>query len=199
MDSLRPAIRDSFPKQSAAACRSLLMAFLATLCLLSAYGGQHGPVPEYRVKAAFLYNFAKFVDWPETAFDGPDTPLVLGVLDPVPFDTALEQVRGKTARGRQLTIRTCRTLEDAQQCHILFLNTGGARLVARILGGLEGKPILTVSEAGRPDASRAMIRFFSERNRLQFSINPELAARHGLQVSSRLLKLATITDGGEAP
>ena len=75
---------------------------------------------EYQIRAAFLYNFAKFVEWPAEVFRDSNSTLVLGVLGENPFGPALESIRGKTVRGRTLAIRKFESLRDLDHCHILF-------------------------------------------------------------------------------
>src|SRR5205085_7594625 len=89
---------------------------------------QETPPSEYQLKAAFLYNFAKFVEWPAAAFPEPATPFTIGVIGENPFDDQLEQtVRNKNINGHAFSVRQIRSLSEVKSCHILFISASERR------------------------------------------------------------------------
>lgn len=141
---------------------------------------------EYQVKAAFLFNFLKFIDWPPTAGDGP---WVIGVLGTDPFGEALDQtVRGKIVNGRPVEVRRYSRLSDVKDCNILFIGRAAAGRI-----GVPVQPgLLTVGETPGFLNSGGIVNFYLEENRVHFEIRPALARATGLRVSSQLLKLGRL-------
>ena len=188
--------------QPARRWRRLLSTVVRLLLLVTAgamAGGMHGaraqtePPSEYQVKAAFLYNFVKFVEWPVDTFADPGAPFVLGVLGEDPFGSVLEQtLKGKTVNGRALVIRGVKQGKDLRTCHILFVSSSEIRHLDQILESLKGSSVLTVGEMERFAQSGGAVNFVLEQNRVRFEINPEAAARARLRISSKLLALARI-------
>ncbi len=148
------------------------------------------PLREYRLKAAFLYNFAKFVEWPPEAFDDEDSTLVLGVLGDDPFGAALQSLRGKTVRGRRLTIKRFDSLLDLSHCHILFITSSVQEQQQNALESLEGLNVLTVGEMQRFAQMGGIINVVIRKNKIRFEINLDAGKRAGLVISSQLLNLA---------
>lgn len=167
-------------------------------CLLAGTviaGAQPAPVKEYQVKAAFLFNFAQFVDWPETAFPQGDTPLTIGVLGEDPFGGALDEiVRGEQVHGRTLRIQHYRRVEDAAGCHVLFISRSESARLEQIVGSLRGRSILTVGDSENFVRRGGMIGLLNERNKIHLRINRDLAAGAGLTISSKLLRVAEIVN-----
>jgi hypothetical protein len=149
--------------------------------------------PEHQIKAAFLFNFAQFIEWPTNALPQPQSPLVIGVLGPDPFGSALEEiVRGETIKGHPLVIQRYRQVADLSACHILFINEADPTKLERIFARLSGRNILTVGDAEAFTQRGGMIRFFTEQNKIRLEINVAAAQKAGLTISSRLLRLARI-------
>ena len=148
------------------------------------------PLREYRIKAAFLYNFAKFVEWPSQAFEDNDSTLILGVFGDDPFGAALQSLSGKTVRGRRLTIKRFDSLLDLDQCHILFITASAQQQQQEALESLEGSNVLTVGEMQRFAQMGGIINFVIRKNKLRFEINLGAGKRAGLMISSQLLNLA---------
>ncbi len=147
---------------------------------------------EYIVKATFLYNFAKFVEWPADAFEGPDAPVILCILGEDIFGDALKTIENKVIRGRNLLIRQCQDTNETKGCHILFISPSEDEKLPKILSDMKGMPSLTVSDTEGFVQSGGIIRFFTMGNKIRFEINPEAAKLSHLKISSRLLKLARI-------
>lgn len=138
---------------------------------------------EYQVKAAFLFNFLKFVEWPASAVD---SPWVIGVLGLDPFGDVLDNtVRGKLVNGRRVEVRRYAKPSDVKGCNILFIGRADfERTGTPVQPGL-----LTVGEAAGFLKSGGIINFYLEDNRVHFEIRPSVAHSAGLRVSSQLLKL----------
>jgi len=147
---------------------------------------------EYMIKAAFLLNFARFVDWPEGSFKDGLSPINLLILGADPFGDTLDSIKEKTVKGRQLRIKRGQNVEDAVPCHILFISSSEKEKVSQIVKLLG--PVLTVSEIPRFCQQGGMVNFIKVENKIQFEINPEMAKQKRLSISSRLLKLAKIVD-----
>jgi hypothetical protein len=146
---------------------------------------------EYQLKAVFLYNFAQFTDWPESAFADTNTPIVIGIFGVDPFGPALQDtIKGETVRGHPLAIQHYRRADEIKACHILFVSQSEARHTNEFVRSLKGKPILTVADADEPSTSDAVIRFVLENNKVHFRINQESAAAANLVLSSKLLRVA---------
>lgn len=149
-------------------------------------------ISEVQVKAAFLYNFAKFVEWPTDAFAAPNSPLVIGVAGDDSFARALEKtVAGKTIGGRAMQVRKVEA-SDFKFCHILFVPTNSSLSVSTILARVAGADVLTVGDSEHFAESGGVINFFIEDARVRFAINPAAAQRAHLKVSSQLLVLARL-------
>jgi YfiR/HmsC-like len=153
-------------------------------------------LPEYQVKAAYLFNFLKFVEYPGESFADPLAPIVIGVVGDDPFGNALPQVvLGKTVQGRDLVIRMYRSGEDLRGAHILFISASERRRLPMILTSLHGSSVLTVADTeGFLDAG-GMIQFLTENGRVRFAINVDATGRAKLKMSSKLLSLAKVVGG----
>lgn len=184
----------------AAACRhlpSLVAAVFTLFVAASSFAientwGVTSPVGEYELKAAFLYNFAKFVIWPQEAEQSSDS-LTLCIVGPDPFGPSLEQVlSGKTVRGRRLEIRRFASAEEVEGCELIFVAESVARDPRDVLAAVRGRGVLTVADSGDFARRGGAINLVEQGNRIGFEINPSAAHREGLVVSSKLLRLATV-------
>jgi hypothetical protein len=163
-------------------------AILAGLLLLAHGAWAEGSASEYAVKAAFLYNFAKFVEWPPGTFAGASDSIAICVLGENPFGTLLEEaVRAKSVNGREIAVREVKTLSAGAGCHIVFLGAGS---LDEFLGALANRPVLTVSDAESAAERGAIIGLKLEENRVRFEINLLAARKAHLKLSSQLLKVA---------
>jgi hypothetical protein len=148
---------------------------------------------EYEVKAAFLYNFAKFVQWPADAGSGASVHLC--VLGRDPFGSLLESgLSGKTLGDKPIEIDRVSEPRQLSNCQVVFISSSERPQAAAILEALTARPILTVSEIPEFAAMGGMVNFYIEDRRIRFEINPKSAARSGLRISSQLLKLSRIVD-----
>ena len=148
---------------------------------------------EYQVKAAFLFNFTQFVEWPSTDLPQNGTTLVIGILGENPFGKYLdEMISGETANGHPLIVHVYKDVEEIKTCHILFINLPQNNKLKEALAALKGRSILTVSDKNNFIHQGGMIRFVTKQNKIQIRINPERAKDAGLVISSKLLSVAEI-------
>jgi YfiR/HmsC-like len=149
---------------------------------------------EYQVKAVFLFNFSQFVAWPPQAFSAADSPFSICIVGEDPFGPELDAtVRGENVQGHPFVIRRYSNpgaLESA--CHILFIGDSSVTQLEKILGRLDERAILTVSDIDHSAERGAMIQFASEHNRLRLRINVAAAKAAGLTISSKLLRPSEI-------
>jgi hypothetical protein len=153
---------------------------------------------EYEVKAAFLYNFARFVDWPEGSFLARDEPIVLAVAGDDPFGAVLERtIAGQTAQGRRFAVRRFRTRDQLGPCHILFVGSSEDYLAwLDAVARRQPTGVLTVGE-GRGFARRGTVAFLIDARRIQLAVNLDSIAAARLRVSSQLLALARLVSSDE--
>lgn len=158
-------------------------------------------VQEYQVKAAFLYNFAKFVEWPSQSFKTAQAPIAVCVFGHNPFGSALEDViRGKSFDGRTFAFRQVSDVESAKSCQILFVSSADDKRFRAVGVSLKSAGILTVGEAkGFADDDGGVINFKLDDGRVRFEINVDAAERKQLRISSKLLSLAQIVRTGKLP
>lgn len=150
---------------------------------------------EYKLKAAFLYHFSQFVDWPPTTYAAANAPFVIGLLGDNPFGNDLEQtVHGKNLGPHALMVREFHSLAEAtNQCQILFISSSEQKRLPEILASLGGGNLLTVGEAENFGEAGGMIQFVMEGTKIRFRINEAATQRAGLKVSAKLLSLASHT------
>jgi hypothetical protein len=147
---------------------------------------------EYLIKAAILFNFAKFASWPETAFSYQGAPLRICVLGEDPFGAALESLHGRQVRNRPLATARIGAIEDAPQCHILFVSASEEARLPAILDHVGKLPILTVADIGRFANHGGIIALKEVDNRSRIEINIGAAEQAGVKLSSKLLRLADV-------
>jgi hypothetical protein len=172
----------------------------ALLCLVSAgaRSAQTSPSSEYQVKAAFLYHFSQFVDWPEGTFKDASSPLVYCTVGEDPFHGALDtSISGKAIGARPLQVTHFQQPQALRGCQILFIGAGEKRLVPAVLASLKGNAVLTVGESQNFVQDGGMIGFLLEENKIRFEVNLDAAEHAKLKLSSRLLALAKRVIGGQ--
>lgn len=182
---------------------------VALILSTSLLGLAFSPVPaaaqdvlnrEYEIKAAYLWHFGRYVDWPETA-EKAEEPFVIGVLGKDPFEPFLSRIaESKTVQGRKIIVRRFESANDYKPCHILFISSSSAvqgkaeKALERLQAALEktkGSPVLVVSDSPGFARKGAAINFLVDReeNRVKLEINMDAVKRAGLKVSARLLGL----------
>jgi hypothetical protein len=161
--------------------------------MLMAFAAGAQPL-EHEVKAAFLYRFLSFVEWPAQSFARADAPVVIGVLGADDVHGSLEQaVQGRLAQGRAVQVRRLKEGERLSGIHVLFVG----RAAAALLPKLSAPPaVLVVSEVEGGLDQGAMINFVRSDGRVRFEVAPEAAERRGLRISSRMLAVAIYVRAG---
>jgi len=172
-------------------CGSLGMAALLFFLGTAPGFSPPGTVSETEVKAAILYNFAKFVEWPADAFTSETAPIQVVVFGDEDFGTKLKVLMvGKQAHGRSFEVRNISNPQDAKNSHIAFVAGAENRRTAQILESTKKSPSLTVGESEAFLDAGGMITLVPEDGQLRFEVNPEAAQKVKLEISSKLLRLA---------
>ncbi len=154
-----------------------------------------GAPSEHQVKAAFLYNFANFVEWPAGALGADGAPLKVCVLGEDPFGGALDNAfRDQVVQGHKVQVSRGATLAALGRCHILFLSRSEQARWPELLKELRGAPTLTVADGPPLVQQGGMVNFILEAKRVRFEINRGAAEHAGLRISSKLLALARIVE-----
>lgn len=143
--------------------------------------------PEYRAKAGFLYNFIAFTEWPSAV----GSPLPVCVYGANPFEGELDALEGKSVGGRSLTIRVPVGLEQLKGCRVVFVASSAIDSLPRILDTLKGEPVLTVADSKGALDSGVGINMLVRQNKIAFEVNLVGTRRAQLNVSSKLLRLAS--------
>ncbi|MCZ7626657.1 MAG: YfiR family protein [Candidatus Methylomirabilis sp.] len=151
--------------------------------------------PEYQVKAAFLYQFVKFVEWPSQAFRSGHNQVVIGVLGEGPMGRALAAVQGKTAKGRVVAVERYKTVAELDYCHVLFISSSMDDQLPAILKRMKGWSALTVGDVEGSARRGVMINFITVEDTIRFEVNMEAAKRANLRIGSELLGLAQAVHG----
>jgi hypothetical protein len=176
---------------------------IAITCLLSAMafrehaqGLDNSDSSEYLIKAGYIYNFAKLIDWPSKAFPQPDSPIVIGILGEDPFGPIMDRiVADKKINGRTIVVKRLKWTKDlksVKDCNILFVSSSEKEHFESVLGGMKGLPILTIGDAPGFARRGGIMNFILEDNKVRFEVNVEAAKDADLTISSRLLTLARI-------
>jgi hypothetical protein len=176
--------------------RLLALLLAAITGVLTPYATAAAPT-EYDIKAAFIYNFSKFVQWPTV---DTSKPFEIGLIGKDPFGSTLDEtVRGKHVNGKKVVVRRFFRIEDIVDCDILFVASSEERNLERILKVLQSGPVLTVGDMDQFAERGGMINLVNAGNRVRFDINIEAIERAGLTASSQLLQLARIVGKLRAP
>jgi hypothetical protein len=161
-------------------------ALAATTCV----SAQAEPPTEYEVKAAFIHNIAKFVEWP--AAPPTDGKLRLCIVGQDPFGSALDSLRGRPIGDKVWEVSPAKPNSNLRECGVLFIAASERNNLGQVLNATRGSAVLTVGDSEGYAEQGVMVNFYREQNRVRFEINAEAASRAGLKISSQLLKLARI-------
>ena len=184
-------------------CRSskviALIAFIGVLARASHGFGAETPLSEYQVKSLFLFNFAKYIEWPSNAFATANAPIQIGVIggsDEGKFARELTRtVEAKNVEGRPILVSQIQTPEDLDKCHILFIRSSEKTRLGEILRRLNTRPVLTVSETDRFLEQGGAINFVKKEGKIRLEISLDAARQAKLQISSKLLSVADVVKG----
>jgi YfiR/HmsC-like len=166
--------------------------WLLLICILGTFGSlRAGEIShEYRVKAAFLVNFARFISWPEDSFSPDRRELTLCVAGNNPFVAALKAVEGKQINGRKLRIIYVDSLRKVPQCHMLYVSRSEQHDLDYLSTGIGRQPVVTVSDIPGFVKSGGSIEFVQKVNRLSFIINNSALRQRGIRADASMLDLA---------
>lgn len=156
-----------------------------------------GQETDYDVKAAFVYNFIRYVEWPARAFRAADDAITLCIVGSDEAAEATAGLDGKTVRGRRIAVKRVNSAAGIEKCQILFVGRSAKAHARAIVGAVRGLPVLTVADIPGFARSGGAINFVLAEQRIAFEINQTAAERTGLRLSSRLLKMARIVREGE--
>lgn len=170
---------------------TILAFFLASSTALDTYAQKTKPT-EYEVKAAFIYNFAKFVEWPA---DTSDDNMTLCILGQDPFGSALDNINGKTVCGKTLMVKHINSVQNLDNADMLFISSSEKEHLGQLIEVVGDLSILTIADTEGYAEQGVIINFYLERKKVRFEINVEAAERSGLKLSSKLLNLAKIVPG----
>lgn len=170
---------------------NILITAVAVLLPLQTAMAETVRLDEYEVKAAYLYNFAKYVDWPAAALPNENTTLNFCIIGNSPMNPVIQSLAGKSVKNRKVSIREITQIEDLGGCNILFVNTAMKAQLHRILSSTVTRSILTVSDDRGFATAGGIIELMPVSEKIRFQINHRSARQSNLKISSRLLNLAT--------
>ena len=179
--------------------RIVLLAVWGCVILLTLGGASRivagqAPPGEYEVKAAFVYNILKFVEWPSYIVTDADS-IHICVAGDVPMSAPFDDLDGQAVMGKKMTVRYLTTLADVRECHVLFIASSEEWRLSRIMNALKGASTLTVGDTEGFAQRGVVVNFYMEQKRVRFEINAEAARQAGLKISAKLLKLAGMVFG----
>jgi YfiR/HmsC-like len=170
-----------------------LILFVCALLSGAPLAAQSPALTEYEIKAGFLFNFTKFVEWPSGSFVNAGAPIILGIVGESPFGNLLiEAVAGKSVNGRLVQVRQMGENQNLQSCQILFVAPKDKRHAAKILEKLKGASVLTVGEGSSFSQSGGMIAFLVEGNKVRLEIDLQSVADAHLKISAKVIAVARI-------
>lgn len=175
----------------------MLRAWLLAAAFAWAAAASAQPEGELRIKAAYVYKLAGFVEWPESAFAGAGAPFVIGVAGSETFAAELEDATGgRTMQNRKVEVRRIARGAPVQGAHILFIADAENARIADIAAAVRGQPILIVTESESATTRGSMINFIVADNKVRFDVAPAPAEKGRLRISARLLTVARRVIGG---
>jgi hypothetical protein len=177
----------------------LLAAFLAIIPANFAaenLGASDRALTEYEVKAAYVFYFAKFIDWPPAAFSSPNAPITIGVVGDDEFGNLLGNiVKDKTIQEHPIQVRLLKWPVDLQAFQMVFVGSSEQKRFHQIAGSLKDRPVLTITETEDSSQKKGILNLFVEGGKVQFEVNIAEAEKARLRISSKLLRLARGTIG----
>ena len=168
------------------ACSLLSIAFLAPVQALEG--------TEDEVKGAMLVQFIRFVKWPDSVPSGPNGTIVIGIMDENGLMAVLNVIEGRIIRDRKIHLKRPKSVQEALECHVLYMSSSQYRESTEILRAVSDQPILTIGEDPNFIQAGGVVRFYREKQRIRFEINPEAASRANLKISAKLLEIARLVE-----
>jgi hypothetical protein len=182
-----------------AVLKTLAAVMAVSLCVLNAAPGLGAEaMSEYELKAAFLVNFAKFIDWPEPAFASSAAALVIGVVGTDPFGSDLDEaIKGRQIGTHPIVAKRIDWRDDMSHFQLIFIGVSEKRSLSSILRRLDSSTAVTVSDIDHFCDAGGIIAFVAKNNQIRFEVNVEAAQKRNLKISSKLLSLALIHKSGD--
>lgn len=172
-------------------CAGVMCALLA--CFTGKVHALPNQATEYEVKAAFIYNFARFAEWPPSAFGRPSDPIRLCVFGKDPFGEILDDtVRGKTVAQHSFVVIRITDAAKTRDCHIVFIGRSESFQLGAVLAAVRDRPVMTIVDMNDAVQRGAILNFTLQDGRVRFAVNTDSAKRSGIALSSQLIKLATV-------
>jgi hypothetical protein len=173
------------------------MAVLAGTTALAAPALAAEAPTEYELKAALLYNFTQFVEWPKSAFAAADAPLTIGILGRDPFGEVIDRlVQGEESGSHRIVVQRCADLDAARRCQVLFISASEREDASRIVTALSGRAVLTVGDFDGFIRRGGMVRFYSVGKRIRLRVDRGTVQAAGLTMSAKLLRVVELSRPG---
>ncbi len=175
--------------------RVAVAALLLVLAPMPLRATDNPELDEDQIKAGYLINFIRFVEWPERMFPSATSPITVCIVGDTPVASLVaEAAAGKVIGARAVHVRHPRASDDLHFCHLVFVDATEARSTERLLESLKGSAVLTVGESPGFAQSGGVINFFDQENKVRLEINPEAGGRAGLKISARLLAVSRLVN-----
>jgi len=159
-----------------------------------------GGLTESQIKAGFIFNFLRFVEWPAKAFATPSSPITVCVVGESPVTALLhEAVNGKAVEGRAIAVKHLQPGDESHGCHLVFVSAAEARHSGRMLESLKGASVLTVGEVAGFSQSSGILNFSTQDNKVKLEINLDAAAHANLKVSAKLIAVSRLVNEKTTP
>jgi hypothetical protein len=154
---------------------------------------------EAGIKAAYLFNFVPFIEWPATAFTDESAPMTIDIIGDSPVKPKLEEIaKGKSVKKRPLAVKWCKDISDMTKCQMLFIGRTEKVRIHEILSAVAGSPVLTVGETEGFTEQGGAISFYRDGAKVRFEINLQAVRTSGLSINSQLLSLARLKETKES-
>jgi len=175
----------------------LLMQSIIFACLIACTINAGASSADYKLKAAYIYQFTKFTNWPDASFDNNDSPIVICVLGDNPFDETLDDFPSRSSQNRSLKVKYLITSEKVKDCHVVFVSQSLENNLNKILLTLKKHSVLSVSDIDDFAKRGGIIGFVKKQRRIGIEINVMASKNNGVMLSSKLLEVSTLVKGLE--
>ncbi len=176
--------------------RRLLLRLMVFICVAllagNSFAGEGINNTEYNLKAAYLYQFTKFTQWPGRLFPRRDSPIQICILGKNPFGKSLDSFSNRTSQGRKLSIEYLSSLQNIASCHVVFISRSEDWRLPQILRHIENSPVLSVSDINNFTQRGGIIGFVPRQRKVGLEINVDASHTSGTKISSKLLEVATL-------
>jgi len=175
--------------------RKIIAALLFILLSASDTFGDTQRYTEYKIKAGYIYNFARFIKWPEKSFENNPNSFLLCLVEGDPFGNQFQKVEGKSITGRKLTVKRLKSNDNLKQCQILFIPAAEKAHMSSIIKSLDNSHVLTVGDIRNFHQIGGMVSLRKKGDQVKLEINLQATKRKELRINAKLLEIATIVNG----